>query len=80
MGCCLKGGVISHCAESVSAMLADEASFEGIFDALQQSEEEEQAKRAEQEGAGDLLGDAERSVTSSGHTEAAMPIVDLFAV
>jgi hypothetical protein len=58
----------------------DEASFESIFDDLQQFEEEEQAGRAEQQGARDLLSDAEGSVASEGGAEAAMPIVDLFSV
>jgi hypothetical protein len=39
----------------MSAMIADEACFEGIFDDLQKFEEEEQAGRAEQQGAGDVL-------------------------
>jgi hypothetical protein len=42
-------------------------------DDLQQFEEEEQVGRAEQQGAGDLLSDAEGKVAS----EAAMAIVDL---
>jgi hypothetical protein len=69
------------CAKT--ATLHDEGSFEGIFDDLQQFEEEELAECAEQEGAdvlGDLLGDAEGSVASDDRTEAAMPIIDHFAI
>jgi hypothetical protein len=62
------------------AMLDDEASFEGIFDQQQQFGDEEQAERAEQEGAGVLLSDAGGSAASVGCTEAAIPIVDLFAL
>jgi hypothetical protein len=58
----------------------NEASFESIFDDLQQFEEEEQAGRAGQQGARDLLSDAEGSAASEAGAEAAMPIVDLFLV
>jgi hypothetical protein len=66
---------LSRCAKSMSAMIDDEASFEGIFNGLQQFEEVEQAGHAdlEQQGADDLRSDAERSVVS----EAVMPMVDL---
>jgi hypothetical protein len=40
------------------AMIDDEASFESIFDDLQQFKEQNQARRAEQQGAGGLLSDA----------------------
>jgi hypothetical protein len=43
-----------------------QALFESIFDDLQQLQEEEQAGRAEQQGAGDLLIDAEESMASEG--------------
>jgi hypothetical protein len=56
------------------AMIDDDASCEGIFDDLQQLEEEEQAGHAEQQGADDRLSDAEGSVAS----EAVVPMVDLF--
>jgi hypothetical protein len=65
---------IRRCAESMLAMIEDAASFEGIFDDLQQFEAEEQAGHAEQQGANDLFSDAEGSVAS----EAVMPMVDLF--
>jgi 16S rRNA G966 N2-methylase RsmD len=55
----LEGEALSRCAKSTSAVIDDEASFESVFDALQQLEEEEQARRAEQQGAGDLLRDAQ---------------------
>jgi hypothetical protein len=64
----------------VSALLDDEASFEGIVDDLKELEEEEQAERAGQEGAGDLLSDAEASVPSEGRIDAALPMVNMFAV
>jgi hypothetical protein len=67
------GEALSCCAKSMTAMIDDEASFEGIFDDLQQFEEEEQAGHTEQQGADDLLSDAEGSVAS----EAVMPMVDL---
>jgi hypothetical protein len=57
----------------MSAMIDDEASFEGICDDLPQVEEEEQVGLAEQQGADDLLKDAKGSMAS----EAVMPI-DLF--
>jgi hypothetical protein len=71
----LEGEDLSRCAKFVSAELHDEASLKGILDDLEQFEREEQAERA-----GDLLCDAEGLVASQGHAEAAMPIVDLFAV
>jgi hypothetical protein len=43
-------------------------------------EEEEQAGHAQQQGAGDLLSDAEGSVAYEAGIEAAMPIVDLYSV
>jgi hypothetical protein len=43
-------------------------------------EGEGQAERAELEGSGDLLCDAEGSVASDGRSEAAMPMVDVFTV
>jgi hypothetical protein len=42
---------LSRCVKSMMAMIDDEASFEGTFNDLQQFEEEEQAGRAEQQGA-----------------------------
>jgi hypothetical protein len=42
------------------AMIEDEASFEIIFDDLQQFGKEEPAGGAEQQDAGDLLSDAEK--------------------
>jgi hypothetical protein len=57
---------ISRCAKSMSAMIDDAASFEGIFDDLQQFEAEEQAGHAEQQCADDLLSDAGGSVASEG--------------
>jgi hypothetical protein len=62
----------------VHAMIDEAASFKSIFDNLQQCEEEEQAGRAEQQGAGDLLSYAEGSVASAAVAEVAMPIADLF--
>jgi hypothetical protein len=79
-GMLLEGEALSHCAKPMSAMIDNEASFESIFDDLQQFEEEEQARCAEQQGAGDLVSDAERSVAPEADAEAAMPIVDLFSV
>jgi hypothetical protein len=79
-GMLLKGEALSHCAKSMSAMIDNEASFESIFDDLQQFEEEEQAGCAEQQSAGDLVRDAEGSVAPEADAEAAMPIVDLFSV
>jgi hypothetical protein len=73
-GMLLEGEAFSRYAKPMLAMIDDEASFEGIFDDLQQFEEEEQAGHAEQQGADDLLSDAERSVAS----EAVMLMVDLF--
>jgi hypothetical protein len=70
----LEGEALSCCAESMLAMTDDEASFEGILDDLQQFEGEGQAGHAEQQGADDLLSDAEGSVAS----EAVMLMVDLF--
>jgi hypothetical protein len=64
----------------MSAKIDNEASFESVFDDLQQFEEEEQAGCAEQQGAGDLVGNAEGSVAPETDAEAAMPIVDLFSV
>jgi hypothetical protein len=72
-GMLLEGEVLSRCAKSVSATRDDEASLESIFDDLHLFKEEEKAGRAKQEGAGDLLSDAEGSVASEGRTEAAMP-------
>jgi hypothetical protein len=68
-----EGEALIRCAKSMSAMIDDEAIFEGIFDYLQQFEEEEQAGHTEQQGTDDLLSDAEGSVAS----EAVMPMVDL---
>jgi hypothetical protein len=79
-GILLEGEHLSRCAKSGSAMLDNEASFEGIFGDLQQFEEQEPAEHAEKEGTGDHLSDAEGSVASEGRIEAAMPIVDLLAV
>jgi hypothetical protein len=79
-GMLLEGEALSHCAKSMSAMIDNEASFESIFDDLQQFEEEEQAGCAKQQGAGDLVSDAEGSVAPEADAEAAMPIVDLFSV
>jgi hypothetical protein len=59
----------------MSAMIDNEASFEGIFDD-QQFEQEEQAGHTEQQGADDLFSDAEGSVAS----EAVMPMVNLCQV
>jgi hypothetical protein len=78
-GMLLEGEALSHCAKSMSAMIDNEASFESIFDDLQ-FEEEEQAGCAEQQGAGDLVSDAEGSVAPEADAEAAMPIVVLFSV
>jgi hypothetical protein len=61
-------------------MIDNEASFESIFDDLKQFEEEEQAGYAEQQGAGDLVSDAQGSVSPEPDAEAAMPVVDLFLV
>jgi hypothetical protein len=72
-GMLLEGKALSRCAKSMLAMIDDEASFEGIFDDLQQFEEEDQAGHAEQQGADDLLSDADGSVAS----EAVMPMVYL---
>jgi hypothetical protein len=77
-GILLEGVALSRCAESMSAMLDGEASFESIFDDLQQFEEEEQAGSAEKQDPGDLLRDAEGSLASEAGAEAAMPVVDLF--
>jgi hypothetical protein len=63
---------LGRCPMSISALIDDEASVESIFDYLQQFEEDEQARRPEQQGAGDPLSDTKGSVAS----EAAMPIVD----
>jgi hypothetical protein len=79
-GMLLEGEALSHCAKSMSAMIDNEASFESIFDDLQQFEEQEQAGCAEQQGTGDLVSDAEGSVGPEADAEAAMPIVDLFSV
>jgi hypothetical protein len=79
-GILLEGEFLSRCAKSLSAMIDDEASFQGIFNDLQQFEEEEQAGRAEQQGAGDLLSNAEGSGASEASAEAAMPILDLSSV
>jgi hypothetical protein len=76
----LEGEDLSRCAKSVSVTLDDEASFEGIFDDLQQFEQEGQEECAEQEGAGNLFSDAEGTVASEGRAEASMPVVDLFVV
>jgi hypothetical protein len=54
-GMLLEGEALSRCAKSMSAMIDDDASFEGIFDDLQQVEETEQVGHAEQQGADDLL-------------------------
>jgi hypothetical protein len=70
----LNMGALGRCPKSISALIDDEASVESIFDYLQHFEEDEQARRPEQQGAGDSLSDTEGSVAS----EAAMPIVDLF--
>jgi hypothetical protein len=75
-GMLLEGEALSRCAKSISAMIDNEESSESIFDDLQQFEEEEQAGRAEQQGAPDLLSDSEPSSAS----EAVMPMVDLFSV
>jgi hypothetical protein len=75
-GMLLEGKALSRCAKSMLAMIDDEASFEGIFDDLQQFEEEDQAGHAEQQGADDLLSDADGSVAS----EAVMPMVYLLQV
>jgi hypothetical protein len=45
-GILLEGVDLSRCAESMSAMMDDEASFESIFYDLLQFEEEEQAGSA----------------------------------
>jgi hypothetical protein len=58
-GILLEGEALSRCAKSMSAMIDDEASFESIFDDLQQFEEQKRAGRAEQKGIGDLLSDPE---------------------
>jgi hypothetical protein len=79
-GMLLEGEALSHCAKPMSAMIDNEASFETIFDDLQQVEEEEQAGCAEQQGAGDPVSDAEGSVAPEADAEAAMPIVDLCSV
>jgi hypothetical protein len=79
-GMLLDGEALSRCAKSMSAMIDNEASFESIFDDLQQFDEEEQAGCAEQQGAGDLVSIAEESVAPEADVEAAMPIVDLFSV
>jgi hypothetical protein len=47
-GMLLEGEALRRCAKSTLAMIDDEASFEGIFDDLQQFEGEEQAGHAEQ--------------------------------
>jgi hypothetical protein len=79
-GMLLDGEALSRCAKSMSAMIDNEASFESIFDDLQQFDEEDQAGCAEQQGAGDLVSNAEGSVAPEANAEAAMPIVDLFSV
>jgi hypothetical protein len=56
-------------------MFDDEASFEGIFDDLQQFEEDEQAERAEQEGAGNLLCDAKGLAASVGVLRLPCPLL-----
>jgi hypothetical protein len=61
-------------------MIDNTASFKSIFDDLQQFEEEEQAGCAEQQGACDLISNAEGSVAPEADAEAAMPIGDLFSV
>jgi hypothetical protein len=75
-GVLLEGEVLSRCAKSVLAMLDYEAGFESMLDDLLQFEEEEQPVRTEQEGAGDLLSNAESSVAFESRNE----VVDLFAV
>jgi hypothetical protein len=59
----LEGESLSRFAKSMLTMMDDVASFESVFDDLQQCEEEEQAGHVEQ-GADDLLRDAEGSVAS----------------
>jgi hypothetical protein len=75
-GILLEAEAFSRCAKSTSAMVDDEASFGSTFDDLQQLDEEGRAGRAELQGAGDLLSDAEGMVVY----EAAMPIIDLLSV
>jgi hypothetical protein len=81
-GMLLEGEALSHCAKSMSAMIDNEASFESIFDDLQQFEEEEQLEAgcAEQQGTGDLVSDAEESIAPEADAEVVMPILDLFSV
>jgi hypothetical protein len=79
-GVLLEGEALNRCAKSISAMIDNEASFDSIFDDLQQFEEEEQAGCEEQQGTGDLISNAEGSVAPEADAEAAMPIVDLVSV
>jgi hypothetical protein len=79
-GMLLEGEALIHCVKSMSAMIDNEASFKSIFDDLQQFEEEEQAGCAEQQGAGDLVSNAEGSVAPEADAEAAMPILALFSI
>jgi hypothetical protein len=62
----LEGVALSLCTKSMSAVIDDEASVESSFDYLQQFKEEEQAGRAQQQGAGDLFRDAEFGRRISG--------------
>ena len=73
----LEGERLSTCAKQVAAMLDDGASFESIFDDLAQFEEEEQAERAADEGADELLSDVEAPV-AAGTKEDAVAVVDIF--
>jgi hypothetical protein len=50
-GMLFDGEALSRCVKSMTAMIDDEASFEGTLNDLQQFEEEEQAGHAEQQGA-----------------------------
>jgi hypothetical protein len=79
-GILLEGEAHSRCAKSMSGMIDDEESFVRACDDPQQFEEGEQAGRADQQGADDLLSDAEGSVISEASAEAAMPMVDLGSV
>jgi hypothetical protein len=61
-GILLEGEALSRCDEGISAITNNEASFESSFDNLQQFEKEQQAGRAERQGAGDLLSDGKKRI------------------
>jgi hypothetical protein len=73
-----EGEVLSRCAKPVSAMLADEASFESILNDLQQFEKEDQVR--EQERAHTALVICLAMQKDEGRTQATRPIIDLFVI